>query len=717
MDVNLKTQSHFNDHGIFPEIFPASDGYLPPLLNKYLDYSKNECGNLSYFKSFNDFELSRKKHFIESPGAIGYIDTFIRVLKDAKSNGYKSILIFEDDVILAKDFNQRLNAFNKKLPTNWKFLGLGASQYKWSSVDIQKAKANGLYTPKQVDTCGSFAIALKNTIFDELIELLAYFDSPADLFPIGEIYKKYPSECFTAFPYMAMPDVRTSSIRGSRNQLNHAKKMKWQPELFTYPLKRPRLNLILTSTEETKYYQSFSNAVTFPFELHCFIPSLDGLRPYHDSAQTIEESNNDEVIVEPSSGYCIKSKKPQAITEDSLLNLYESLEDKQKTTTAFKVIKAKPHEINENRVSVIIPTYKRSDYLRNVVLSVIEQDYENKEIIVVDDNDRGSEAQIATKHVVTKLIKDHPDANLIYISQSKNRNGSAARNTGFFRSTGNYICFLDDDDIYLPGRLSKSIKKLKNTSDYIGGVYCGFVGWNGAEKIEQRYSEGNLTLELLSLNYLSHFLHTNTATYKRDALITLNGFDETFKRHQDIELNLRFFEHYGIVVVKKALIHLKPQTTNINNQQYGTDLFETKLKFLKKFEYIINRYDPATRKRIYETHWSRVIKSIPDLSFFTERLSSDLSNGHVQCLLGVIKNQNQLKEDQLQESQKQNVILKNKIVSLRKELDELTVSDKIKLNYWQLKGASFFGVLFRVFITPPHQDKLKKTARHFFSRL
>ena len=705
----LRTLTHLDSYGITPEVFVASDGNVPPLLNKFNEYSSKELGDLNYFKSFKELEQNRNKKFIETAGAYGYIETYINILKDAKSKGYESILIFEDDVILSNDFNKQLDTFISKIPDTWKFLGLGASQYNWSSVDLKKAEKDGFYTPKQIDTCGSFAIAIKNDIYDELIELQSFYDAPFDLLALGEIYNRYSSESLIAFPFLVMPDVRNSSIRGSRNQLVHAMKMKWDPSFYNYPLKRLQINLILSSIEEIKYLESFSDETTFPFELHLFIPSLDGLRPYHHQAQSIEPFIENNKFKSPNKGICVQSKNNIPITEDSLVSLYESLVLNKGPTSEFIIINTIPQIVDIDRVSVIIPTYKRSENIKNVLLSVIEQNYENKEIILVDDNDQGSDHQLATEEVVNGLKQENPHVNLIYVSHTKNRNGAAARNTGFFSSTGNYICFLDDDDIYLPGRLTESIEKLKNTPSHIGAVYCGFNGWNGANNQAERYKEGNLTLELLSLDYLAHFLHTNTATYKREAVTTLGGFDETFIRHQDIEFNLRFFEYFDMGTVNKSLIHLKPKPTVTNNQQFGMALFETKIKFLRKFEYIINRYDASIRKEIYQIHWTEVVKYIQDQEKFKNDLSSDFSNGGLQCLLQMIETQ---KSKEVTKTVSELFISKPKVHNIEKK--RVVIPKMKKINFWQRRGAILFGIVFGVFINPRHRQKLKDNPVAFF---
>ncbi|WP_438883286.1 hypothetical protein, partial [Bacillus cereus group sp. Bce013] len=88
------------------------------------------------------------------------------------------------------------------------------------------------------------------------------------------------------------------------------------------------------------------------------------------------------------------------------------------------------------------------------------------------------------------------------------------------------------------------VAKLIVTPDDVGAVYCGFLGWNSSENDLHRYKEGDLTLDILMLDYKNHYLHTNTATYKRHVVLSINGFDESYHRHQDLEFNLRFFESY-----------------------------------------------------------------------------------------------------------------------------------------------------------------------------
>ena len=96
-----------------------------------------------------------------------------------------------------------------------------------------------------------------------------------------------------------------------------------------------------------------------------------------------------------------------------------------------------------NLVTIVIPTYKRPDQLKRVIDSCLSQTYSNVEIIVVDDNYPETEYRKATE----KVMHLYNNKNIKYIKHDKNRNGSAARNTGLANATGKYITFVDDDDI------------------------------------------------------------------------------------------------------------------------------------------------------------------------------------------------------------------------------------------------------------------------------
>lgn len=103
--------------------------------------------------------------------------------------------------------------------------------------------------------------------------------------------------------------------------------------------------------------------------------------------------------------------------------------------------------VNRSLVSVIIPTYKRATTLLDAIRSVLNQTYKNIEIVIVDDNGKGTYEQLETERLLKQYIENQQ---IIYIVHEYNKNGSAARNTGLMASHGAYINFLDDDDKMYP---------------------------------------------------------------------------------------------------------------------------------------------------------------------------------------------------------------------------------------------------------------------------
>lgn len=115
------------------------------------------------------------------------------------------------------------------------------------------------------------------------------------------------------------------------------------------------------------------------------------------------------------------------------------------------------------KVSVIIPTYYRNDLLPEAIESVLSQDYDPVEIIVVDDSGEGNaEPVIAEYDDVRGIIRE------------ENGNWKAALTTGIEASTGEYIQLLDDDDTLFEGKLTKTAQVLQENPE-VGVSYCGVL--------------------------------------------------------------------------------------------------------------------------------------------------------------------------------------------------------------------------------------------------
>jgi len=255
--------------------------------------------------------------------------------------------------------------------------------------------------------------------------------------------------------------------------------------------------------------------------------------------------------------------------------------------------------MNENLVSVILPTYKGSDVLARAVNSVLAQTYPQIEIIVVDDNSPESEERRATEVLMSQYESNDK---ITYVKHDKNKNGAAARNTGIKNARGKYIAFLDDDDWFLPSKIEEQVKYLEQHSDF-DACYC--LAQRDGKPIETVSYTGDVSKELLLLK--SH-MFTPSLCFRKEALTAINGFDESFRRHQDYELLLRFFQAgYKMGCVEKVLVELG--TGGANNFPDADKSLELKNNFLKSFESsidLIDKSEPGFKKKTYALHYGTV---------------------------------------------------------------------------------------------------------------
>lgn len=254
--------------------------------------------------------------------------------------------------------------------------------------------------------------------------------------------------------------------------------------------------------------------------------------------------------------------------------------------------------MNNQLVSIIIPTYKRKDQLLKSLQTVINQSYKNIEIIVVDDNDDKDISGFISDSI-TKI----KDSRIKLISYGTNKNGAYARNQGIINSKGFYIAFLDDDDFYDEYKIEKQVQFLNLHSNEFQAVYCKM---DAHRAIKMPYAEGDLTLLILKQ---INILQTPSLMFTRSSLIDIKGFDENLLRHQDYDLMIRFFEKYKIGFLDEFLATQGPNDGS--NILSGEKLESMKKYFLNKFDSNIKKFPLEIQKEIYLiNYFSVMIQSI-----------------------------------------------------------------------------------------------------------
>jgi len=199
-------------------------------------------------------------------------------------------------------------------------------------------------------------------------------------------------------------------------------------------------------------------------------------------------------------------------------------------------------------VSVIIPTYNRAGTILKSVKSVLEQTYQNIEIIIVDDGSSDN-----TEDIINKLNSKK----IRYVKHSKNMGAGAARNTGIKAARGKYISFQDSDDEWLPEKLEKQIEVIAGLPIEFGVVYCGILKI-GCNKNIYMPSFKNITLmdgDIYQILLDEIMIGTVMILARRECFEAAGIFDETLKTLEDWELCLRIAGKYKFKFIKDVLVY------------------------------------------------------------------------------------------------------------------------------------------------------------------
>ncbi|WP_017729793.1 glycosyltransferase family 2 protein [Nafulsella turpanensis] len=182
------------------------------------------------------------------------------------------------------------------------------------------------------------------------------------------------------------------------------------------------------------------------------------------------------------------------------------------------------------KVSVIIPNYNTAIFLQEAIDSILQSDYDSFEVIVVDDGSKDNTPEVVANYIHLENFR------CIY---QQNKGLAGARNTGIKAASGNYLVFLDSDDIVLPAKLSMQARFLDCNLSY-DAVYSSSAFFKDGEpgcKIETAFP--NYAGHILQNLLYGNFIHVNSIMVRKDAVIRAGLFDELLRELEDWDLWLR----------------------------------------------------------------------------------------------------------------------------------------------------------------------------------
>jgi len=239
------------------------------------------------------------------------------------------------------------------------------------------------------------------------------------------------------------------------------------------------------------------------------------------------------------------------------------------------------HGSNNPKVSVIIPTYNRAHLIKRAIQSVLNQTYQNFEIIVVDDGSTDNTEEI---------VRDFNNEKIRYIRYNENKGAAFARNTGINVARGEYIAFQDSDDEWFPHKLQRQMEVFKNASPEVGVVYTGSWRIRNNERIylplfTGKQRESNIYKGVFEARTAG--MPTPAFIVKKECFIRAGVFEERLRRFEDWELWLRISKYYEFRYIDEPLVTL-----------YGTQVsITTDLNaYIEALKLILEKYPEEFRK-------------------------------------------------------------------------------------------------------------------------
>lgn len=229
-------------------------------------------------------------------------------------------------------------------------------------------------------------------------------------------------------------------------------------------------------------------------------------------------------------------------------------------------------------VSVIIPNYNNAKYLAAAIDSVLQQDYPNIEVILVDDGSTDNSLEI---------LENYKDK--IILVQQENQGAAAARNTGLRKASGDFIAFHDSDDLWLPGKLTKQVNFLINNHAFIA-CFTHWAVWDGEKPLPKSPSSNDNKTNLqtdrtgwLYLPLLKESVITTISIMIRAHIVRKVGFFNTnYQVGEDHDYWLRLSQFGQIAKLADTYaiyrVNFESTTKRVKNENFSLTVLKENVK-------------------------------------------------------------------------------------------------------------------------------------------
>jgi glycosyltransferase involved in cell wall biosynthesis len=245
------------------------------------------------------------------------------------------------------------------------------------------------------------------------------------------------------------------------------------------------------------------------------------------------------------------------------------------------------------KVSIIIPVYNGSNYLSQAIDSALAQDYNNFEVIIVND---GSKDDNKTEQIALKY------GNKILYHFQENTGVASAWNKGISIATGNYISFLSHDDLYTSDKISSQIQLIKNSNDLDIVIYSN---WSIID--ENNIKKQDINLPILDKNkfllyyLLNRSLNCCSLLIPKSLILKEGPFDTSLRSTCDYDYIFRLTKYVNFILCPKSLVlgrkHNEQYSYKITEHDSEKELLFIKYNTLLTKDLLNNSFDIANQSK------------------------------------------------------------------------------------------------------------------------
>jgi glycosyltransferase involved in cell wall biosynthesis len=221
-------------------------------------------------------------------------------------------------------------------------------------------------------------------------------------------------------------------------------------------------------------------------------------------------------------------------------------------------------EVSEPKVTVIIPSYNYGHFVGEAIQSVLDQSLQEWELIVVDDGSTDN-----TREVVAAFA----DPRIHYVYQ-QNRGNPAARNAALRLARGQYVAFLDADDVWFPEKLERQVAQLDSLPPTVGLLYSDVYLFNNEDgAIIRRFMQGRrppqgrILRELLDTE--GWFISDTGSLIRREVFQRVGLYDESLWWYEDWEMWVRIAAAYEVVAMDEPVARCRRHSANLSKAPEG----------------------------------------------------------------------------------------------------------------------------------------------------